>query len=95
MYGKKELMYGHHCYYVSGVGWAILGLDLVANVYYILLIALGLLYMIYSLRAHLPWETCDHSWNTPGNTNKGFSRPRQGKECDYWPSLTSLGVSSI
>lgn len=43
-----------------------MGLDLVANFYYILLVAMGLLYMFYSFQSKLPWASCGNEWNTEG-----------------------------
>ena len=34
------------------------------NVYYIVILAWAIFYFFMSLRAKLPWSTCDNFWNT-------------------------------
>ncbi|GAU93469.1 hypothetical protein RvY_05404 [Ramazzottius varieornatus] len=64
---------GISCWDISpimrGIGY---GTTLMAgwlNVYYIVVLAWGILYLYYILAyastGHLPWSTCDNDWNTP------------------------------
>ncbi|XP_036149871.1 sodium- and chloride-dependent GABA transporter 1 isoform X2 [Monomorium pharaonis] len=48
----------------KGIGYATCVLSCWTNVYYIIILAWALFYFLVSLRADVPWRTCDNSWNT-------------------------------
>jgi len=48
----------------AGVGVGYCVLNSLVCIYYNVIIALALLYLFTSLRASLPWASCDNDWNT-------------------------------
>ncbi|XP_076363544.1 sodium- and chloride-dependent GABA transporter 1-like [Tachypleus tridentatus] len=49
---------------LKGIGFASMTMIGLCNIYYIVLIAYTLFYVINSFRRYLPWEKCGQSWNT-------------------------------
>ncbi|XP_011688581.1 PREDICTED: sodium- and chloride-dependent GABA transporter 1 isoform X2 [Wasmannia auropunctata] len=79
----------------KGVGYATCVLSCWTNVYYIIILAWALFYFLVSLRADVPWRTCDNSWNTRYCLT---AEERLNVTCwqdDYWPNnvicTTSFG----
>ncbi|XP_033224528.1 sodium- and chloride-dependent GABA transporter 1-like [Belonocnema kinseyi] len=48
----------------KGIGYATCVLSCWTNIYYIIILAWALFYFLVSLRADVPWRTCDNTWNT-------------------------------
>uniref|UniRef100_A0A224Z918 Transporter n=1 Tax=Rhipicephalus zambeziensis TaxID=60191 RepID=A0A224Z918_9ACAR len=48
----------------KGVGFASMTMIGLSNIYYIVLIAYTLYYLVASFRSPLPWEQCGNEWNT-------------------------------
>ncbi|XP_077994452.1 sodium- and chloride-dependent taurine transporter-like [Glandiceps talaboti] len=53
------------CPLFQGIGVANTVIVQWLNIYYVVILAWALYYMVLSFRAELPWNTCGHSWNTP------------------------------
>ena len=49
-----------------GVGIAMFIVSAMVSVYYIMVVAWCLYYVINSLRLHVPWASCGNTWNTKG-----------------------------
>lgn len=49
----------------TGIGYGTVAISFILNIYYIVIVAWGLLYFYYSFNWTLPWSTCDNDWNTP------------------------------
>ncbi|XP_022240049.1 sodium- and chloride-dependent GABA transporter 1-like isoform X2 [Limulus polyphemus] len=49
---------------LKGIGFASMTMIGLCNIYYIVLIAYTLFYLINSFRTQLPWEKCGNSWNS-------------------------------
>ncbi|XP_048585037.1 sodium- and chloride-dependent GABA transporter 1 isoform X2 [Nematostella vectensis] len=53
------------CPLASGLGYGTLLMQLLSNIYYIVILAWVLFYLFDSFRSHVPWESCGNWWNTP------------------------------
>lgn len=53
------------CPISQGVGVGSIVALFLLNVYYIVILAWALLYLIFSFQSTLPWASCGNSWNTP------------------------------
>jgi len=51
--------------FVSGVGVATVVISFVLCTYYNVIISWALYYLFNSFRAVLPWQGCNHTWNSP------------------------------
>ena len=52
------------CPISKGVGYGSIVALFLLNIYYIVILAWALLYMIFSFQSPLPWSTCGNKWNT-------------------------------
>ncbi|XP_056133831.1 sodium- and chloride-dependent GABA transporter 2-like [Lampris incognitus] len=52
------------CPMFEGIGIASQVIVSYLNIYYIVVLAWGIFYLINSFKSPLPWSTCDNSWNT-------------------------------
>ncbi len=48
----------------SGIGYASIVIVSLLNIYYIVILAWGLYYLLQCFQHELPWASCKHSWNT-------------------------------
>ncbi|XP_030640666.1 solute carrier family 6 member 6a [Chanos chanos] len=53
------------CPIFTGIGYASIVIVSLLNVYYIVILAWGLYYLLQCFQRELPWARCRHSWNTP------------------------------
>ncbi|KAM7367143.1 hypothetical protein PAMP_015067 [Pampus punctatissimus] len=53
-----------HSLFPAGVGVASLVIVIYLNIYYIVVLAWVIFYLINSFQSPLPWSTCENSWNT-------------------------------
>lgn len=51
-------------FYFAGLGYAMVIVSLLIGLYYNVVIAHVLYYLYSSFTSVLPWESCDHEWNT-------------------------------
>lgn len=71
------------CPISKGVGVGSIVALFLLNIYYIVILAWALLYMLFSFQSPLPWSTCGNSWNSPGciamiRTNETYKSISQG-----------------
>lgn len=52
------------CLIVSGIGYAIVVVTVLVNIYYNVLNTYALYFLFASITNELPWATCGHEWNT-------------------------------
>lgn len=50
----------------SGVGWAMISMSYMVSLYYNMVIAWSLYYLVNTFRSVLPFSNCDNEWNTNG-----------------------------
>lgn len=53
------------CPISKGVGYGSIVALFLLNIYYIVILAWALLYLVFSFQSPLPWSRCDNKWNTP------------------------------
>ncbi|XP_062854848.1 solute carrier family 6 member 6a [Trichomycterus rosablanca] len=53
------------CPIFTGIGYASIVIVSLLNIYYIVILAWGLYYLLQCFQRELPWARCSHSWNTP------------------------------
>lgn len=66
----------------KGIGYAAAVMSCWMNVYYIVILAWAIFYFFMSLRADVPWRTCDNPWNSVNCVN-----PYDRKDLLCWESL--------
>lgn len=54
----------------SGVGYAMFLMSSLVGVYYNMILAWALFYLVSSLNSVLPWSSCDNWWNSVGKLEK-------------------------
>nr|CAD7446670.1 unnamed protein product [Timema bartmani] len=59
----------------KGIGYAVALIAFYVDFYYNVIIAWALRYFFASFTNHLPWTTCDNSWNTPHCKEVGVHQP--------------------
>uniref|UniRef100_A0AAY4BBU8 Transporter n=1 Tax=Denticeps clupeoides TaxID=299321 RepID=A0AAY4BBU8_9TELE len=52
------------CPIFTGIGYASIVIVSLLNIYYIVILAWGLYYLLLCFQPQLPWAGCSHSWNT-------------------------------
>lgn len=53
-----------YVWFLLGIGYGTTVICFFLNVYYIVVLSWGLLYLYHSFAYTLPWATCDNEWNT-------------------------------
>ncbi|KFB53690.1 sodium/chloride dependent neurotransmitter transporter [Anopheles sinensis] len=71
----------------KGIGYAAAVMSCWMNVYYIVILAWAIFYFFMSLRADVPWRTCDNAWNSINCVN-----PYDRKDLLCWESLGLNGT---
>ncbi|XP_016323748.1 sodium- and chloride-dependent taurine transporter-like [Sinocyclocheilus anshuiensis] len=56
--------WGKLCPIFTGIGYASIMIVSLLNIYYIVILAWGLYYLLQCFQHELPWARCRHSWNT-------------------------------
>ncbi|GBP66188.1 Sodium- and chloride-dependent GABA transporter 1 [Eumeta japonica] len=69
---------------IEGIGYAAAVMSCWMNVYYIVILAWAIFYFFMSMRADVPWRTCDNYWNTMTCVN-----PYDRKNLSCWPPLAA------
>ena len=47
----------------AGIGYTMIGINMMVSTYYNVILALAILYLAASFTSHLPWADCDNWWN--------------------------------
>ncbi|XP_037091571.1 LOW QUALITY PROTEIN: sodium- and chloride-dependent taurine transporter-like [Pollicipes pollicipes] len=90
------------CPVFTGIGYGTTVISFLLNIYYIVILAWGLLYMFYSFQSPLPWATCHNAWNTPlcstfqgvnGTNATDVAEGATDPVVEFWEN-NILGVSS-
>ncbi|XP_022236955.1 sodium- and chloride-dependent GABA transporter 2-like, partial [Limulus polyphemus] len=55
----------------KGIGFASMTIVCLCNIYYVVIIAWTLFYLVSSMTSQLPWETCGNWWNTENCVKEG------------------------
>ncbi len=75
----------------SGIGYASVVIVSLLNIYYIVILAWGLYYLLQCFQHELPWASCRHSWNTP--ELRGGHRPQEQKASGSPPTSPTSPTS--
>lgn len=78
------LLRGRHLTWcvLTGLGYASQVMILHGCVYYIVILAWALFYLVYSFQAELPWSHCNNTWNT-GQHRRRASRFSKWQRCFF------------
>ncbi|XP_061510787.1 sodium- and chloride-dependent GABA transporter 1 [Anopheles gambiae] len=71
----------------KGIGYAAAVMSCWMNVYYIVILAWAIFYFFMSLRADVPWRTCDNAWNSINCVN-----PYDRKDLLCWETIGVNGT---
>uniref|UniRef100_A0AAQ5X3U7 Transporter n=1 Tax=Amphiprion ocellaris TaxID=80972 RepID=A0AAQ5X3U7_AMPOC len=77
------------CPMFEGVGIASQVIVIYLNIYYIVVLAWGIFYLINSFKSPLPWSTCDNYWNTC-NQISAFANPDLYRPDSNWSFLNNV-----
>lgn len=62
---EVKIIFSHH----TGIGYAAAVMSCWMNVYYIVILSWAIFYFFMSMRADVPWRTCNNFWNTANCVN--------------------------
>lgn len=70
----------------KGIGFGMIIINFISNIYYIVIVAWALLYLTYSFHWELPWSKCDNYWNTPNCWAKGLPKTNRSIDSvvEFW-----------
>uniref|UniRef100_A0A1I8MYR8 Transporter n=1 Tax=Musca domestica TaxID=7370 RepID=A0A1I8MYR8_MUSDO len=74
----------------KGIGYAAAVMSCWMNVYYIVILAWAVFYLVMSMRADVPWRNCNNSWNTHKCVN-----PYSRKQIQCWVKSDNISGSRI
>ncbi|XP_056629202.1 solute carrier family 6 member 6a [Triplophysa dalaica] len=81
--------WGKLCPIFTGIGYASVVIVSLLNIYYIVILAWGLYYLLQCFQHELPWASCRHSWNT-ANCVEDTVR----KNTTLWLSASATNLTS-
>ncbi|CAH1777720.1 unnamed protein product [Owenia fusiformis] len=67
----------------KGIGYGVVVLGTVSNIYYIVIVAWAFYFVIASFTWTLPWITCNNSWNTPQCTSRIMVNSTSNNTAEY------------
>ncbi|KAG7296835.1 hypothetical protein JYU34_019691 [Plutella xylostella] len=74
----------------KGIGYAAAVMSCWMNVYYIVILAWAVFYFFMSMRADVPWRTCDNYWNTATCVN-----PYDRKNLTCWSTTDMTSYCTL
>uniref|UniRef100_A0A4W3GWN9 Sodium- and chloride-dependent GABA transporter 3-like n=1 Tax=Callorhinchus milii TaxID=7868 RepID=A0A4W3GWN9_CALMI len=87
----------------AGIGYATQVIEAHVNIYYIIVLAWAIFYLLNSFTSELPWASCDHHWNTKNcvefqklnitNCTQDNTRNGTSSVIEFWERRV-LGLSS-
>ncbi|XP_077325083.1 sodium- and chloride-dependent betaine transporter-like [Lithobates pipiens] len=87
------------CPLFSGIGYGMVVMCFLSNIYYIVILAWAFFYLFNSFTARLPWASCNNTWNTENcvefvnkTENWTQSSNQTSPEVEFWERRT-LGIS--
>uniref|UniRef100_A0A8C5E6T7 Transporter n=1 Tax=Gouania willdenowi TaxID=441366 RepID=A0A8C5E6T7_GOUWI len=83
------------CPMFEGIGFASQVIVFYLNIYYIIILAWGIFYLINSFKYPLPWTTCENYWNTEFCHGRYgmFANPHLFQEGSNWTFLNNVTSS--
>ncbi|XP_040292323.1 sodium- and chloride-dependent betaine transporter-like isoform X1 [Bufo bufo] len=86
------------CPLFTGIGYGTMIMSFLVNIYYIIILAWSFFYLFNSFTSHLPWVSCNHTWNTENcmefisKENWSRNANHTSPEVEFWERRT-LGLT--
>jgi len=85
-YGRvgANKVYGRMAPAFKGLGYGMLAVRVLVNVYYVIICAWAFFYLFAGFQSDLPWATCSEDWNTLDCYNRDDAKKCESQDLAYY-----------